>query len=333
MSLELVVRNDAQDTRSAVEPRKQARATKFEQLYREYLLMEEEQAKQAERIGYVGHIFVHAALPYRRPLDDNNNELQFWIRSSNKAKLIIESGARPIDTGRVDRNGRPVHDVHRIGIPYGSFPRILLAYFASEVKIKGSPEIVLGNGVREWFSKMGIPCTGGKNGTIHAVRTQLERLMNCKISVFVNGEQPCEGQFLLAEGQKHAHSAWWNNAEGQLALWQPRILLSPTFFENLKNRAVPVNLRAMNALSQSPLAMDLFVWLSYRSDIRRVEPLVVPWAALWYQFGSDSAMNKFQENVRRALLRVQTVYPNLVVKSTRNGLALLAYPAAVRRLA
>jgi len=315
------------------------RQTKFEHLYTEYLMMEQEQARQAGKIGYVAQVFVHAALPYRKPMDDAGTELEFWQRSSGMTKLVIQSGARLIDTVGVDRNGRPVNEVERIGIPFGSFPRILLAFLTSEVVLKKSPEIELGKGVRDWFERLGIRCTGGDNGTIRAVRMQLDRLLNAKISVTEGGEQQREGQFLLAEGQQHGPRAWWFDAQKKpstnkttTAVWQPRIMLSPTFFESLKNRAVPVNLRAMNALSQSPMAMDLFVWLSYRSDMLRKETLV-PWIALWNQFGSDSAMNKFQENVRRALRQVQRVYPEVKVEPVRNGLVLRGFPASVPRLA
>jgi hypothetical protein len=309
-----------------------ARKTQFDRLYEEYMAMEEEQARKAGRVGYVAHVFVHAALPYRRPVAGDNEELEFWMRSSNKTKLVIQSGARLSDTGMLDKHGRPVHRSQRIGIPYGSFPRILLAFLASEVVLKGSPEIELGGGVRDWFGRMGIRCTGGPNGTIRAVRTQLDRLMNAKISITEQGEALCEGQFLLAEGQRPGPEAWWND-DKTISMWQPRFMLSPTFFQSLKNRAVPINLRAMTALCRCPLAMDLYVWTSYRSDELRKDFTLVPWRALWNQFGSDSAMNKFQENVRRALGKVQTVYPELQVKADRNGLKLFAYKASVPRLA
>lgn len=296
--------------------------------------LERNEMGSSEAVGYVAHIFVHSALPYRMPVDDRGIEVEHWKRESGKCRLVIESGSRLVATGDIDRHGRPVERLQRIGIPYGSFPRILLADLTSEVVLKRQPEIELGSGVREWFGKMGIRCTGGPNGTVRAVRTQLDRLLNAKISITEDGEAPREGQFLLAEGQRHGARAWWRAADGkQMALWQPRILLSPTFFDSLKHRAMPINLRAMTALSQSPLAMDLYVWLTYRSDELRSNPKLVPWIALWNQFGSDSAMNKFQENVRRALRRVQTVHPELTVKAERRGLSLHAFKSSVPRLA
>jgi len=331
MQLRLITQADAAEELSSVRRRKD-KPSHFDRLFAEYQAMEQEQARRAGRIGYVAHIFVHAALPYREPRNDKGEPLEHWDRYSGKARMVLESGRRLVETEALDRHNQPIKVLRPYGLPYGSFPRIVLAFFTSEVVLKRSPEIELGNSVREWFSRMGVPCSGGPRGTMTLVRQQLTRLIHAKISVCENGAQPQEGQFLLAEGHKDGPSAWWSDAGDQFALWQPKILLSPTFFTILRDRAVPVNLRAMTALSQSPLAMDLYVWATYRADILREKPILVPWGALYQQFGSDCYMHKFQENFRRALSRVLVVYPDLRARSQRSGIELQAFNSSVPRL-
>lgn len=315
-----------------VDAKKSRRPAQFERLFAEYQAMEQDQARRAGRIGYVAHIFVHASLPYREPRDDEGKPLEHWERYSGKARMVLETGRRLVETKQLDRHNQPIKELRPYGLPYGSFPRIVLAFFTSEVVQKRSPEIDLGNSVREWFSRMGIPCSGGPRGTMMLVKQQLTRLLHAKISIEEIGAQPHVGQFLLAEGHRDGPSAWWSDTSLQRALWQPRILLSPTFFTILRDRAVPVNLRAMTALSNSPMAMDLYVWASYRADILREKPVLVPWGALYQQFGSECHLHKFQENFRRALSRVLVVYPELRVKAVRSGIELAAFNSSVPRL-
>lgn len=317
---------------TALNARKSRRPSQFDRLFAEYQAMEQDQARKAGRIGYVPHILVHASLPYREPRDDKGEPLEHWERYSGRARMVLETGRRLVETNGLDRHNQPVKELRPYGLPYGSFPRIVLAFFTSEVVLKRSPEIELGNSVREWFSRMGIPCSGGPRGTMALVKQQLTRLLHAKISIEENGAQPHVGQFLLAEGHRDGPSAWWSDTSHQFALWQPRILLSPTFFTILRDRAVPVNLRAMTALSQSPLAMDLYVWASYRADVLREKPVLVPWGALYQQFGSDCYLHKFQENFRRALSRVLVVYPELKAKAVRSGIELQAFNSSVPRL-
>ena len=88
--MELDVRTDERALTIVESPKQAPRRTRFDRLYQEYLLMEEEQARQAGRVGYVSHIFVHSALPYRTPVDDRGIEVEHWKCESGKCRLLIE---------------------------------------------------------------------------------------------------------------------------------------------------------------------------------------------------------------------------------------------------
>jgi len=295
---------------------------------------------EALQLGYVANIFTHVSLPYRAPMvrgeDGQKREADVWIRRSPYGTLFIQSGVRLVDAPNADRHGQPQKIAKPIGIPWGSFPRLLLAWLTTEVVTKRSPEIDLGKNVREFFDKLGIPCTTGKRGTVTAVREQLDRLLSARINVTDDQQPGREGQMLLADGQQRGTHLWWQAHKPIASLWQPRILLSNVFFEVLRQRAVPIDMRALRVVLQSPLAMDLLVWLSYRSETlpaAEAAPLIVPWRALYYQCGSESNLNKFQENVRRAMRLVHAVYPAArVVVPVRRGLEMRRFASTVPRL-
>src|SRR5689334_21478552 len=74
----------------------------------------------------------------------------------------------------------------------------------------------------------------------------------------------------------------------QRTLGNDRVILSHDFFESLRKSAVPLLEQAIKAIGASSLALDLYVWLSYR--LRRLErPTAVTWAALHTQFGAEYA--------------------------------------------
>ena len=42
------------------------------------------------------------------------------------------------------------------------------------------------------------------------------------------------------------------------------VVLSAEFYDELVAHAVPIDLRALKALKSSPLALDIYSWLTYR---------------------------------------------------------------------
>ncbi|SAL67672.1 replication protein RepA [Caballeronia humi] len=112
----------------------------------------------------------------------------------------------------------------------------------------------------------------------------------------------------------------------------PRLRSPTKFFGEIVANPVPVDLRALRALRQSPMAIDLYCWLTYRNFSLR-SPTTVPWEALKLQFGSGAeAEKKFRETVKRALLQVVEVYPQANVVPTKAGLALSPSQTRIHRL-
>jgi hypothetical protein len=64
------------------------------------------------------------------------------------------------------------------------------------------------------------------------------------------------------------------------------VTLSEHFFNEVIDRPVPIDMRAIKALKQSPMALDIYTWLTYRASYLK-RPTVIPWSSLALQFGSD----------------------------------------------
>ncbi len=71
---------------------------------------------------------------------------------------------------------------------------------------------------------------------------------------------------------------------------------------------------------RSPLALDIYCWLTYRASYLR-EPTEIPWAALALQFGAAYADPcRLRDSFLRQVTRVLRLYPAANVAEGRHGL-------------
>ena len=104
---------------------------------------------------------------------------------------------------------------------------------------------------------------------------------------------------------------------------ESHIVIAPVFIEEITRSAVQVNLRAIRHLQRPPLAIDLYIWLTYRMSYLR-RPCLSPWEALRRQFGADYARPAdFRRRFLRSLRQVLRVYPRARVRQCAQGFWLL----------
>ena len=103
------------------------------------------------------------------------------------------------------------------------------------------------------------------------------------------------------------------------------LALSRRFFQEITRSAVPVDLRAIERLKGSPLAIDIYIWLTYRMSYLR-RPCLIPWKALQLQFGATYSRSRDLRRSFCAHLRdVVGVYPAVRLRQKDTGL--LIYPS------
>lgn len=308
------------------------RQQKFNRLYEEYQAIEKENAWDAGEVGYINSVMVQATLPYREP----KGNPAVWGRTSGEWSLVIQPGMYLESQKQTLPSGKTkiTNVAKSIGYPFGSKPRLLLAWLGREIKHQKSPEIKLGRSLSAFLHELGLDdASGGPNGSITQTKEQMLRLFSSRIAMVktptieavnweVNGMQIADRQQL-----------WWDPSKpAQAGLFESTVVLSQKFYDEFSN-GVPIDMRALRALKASPFELDLYCWLTYRFFTLH-KRTVVPWEALQVQFGTETVCSrKFKWKLRDALKSVLSVYPDAKVDPTQDaGLVLLPSKTSVSRL-
>ena len=135
-------------------------------------------------------------------------------------------------------------------------------------------------------------------------------------------------------GVASQYQLWWDaKAPQQRCLFQSSVTLGEGFYKEIIDRPIPVNMEALKVLKKSPLALDLYVWLTYRLSYLG-KPTTIPWEALQSQFGSDyTRIRRFKTKVGEALSKVVALYPEAKFEIDPVGLRLFpSRPHVSRKL-
>ena len=130
-----------------------------------------------------------------------------------------------------------------------------------------------------------------------------------------------------------AFDLWFPKDDRQRVLWPSTVRLSLDYFESLKAHAVPLDERALSALSHSAMALDLYAWLAQRLHrIKKPHRQFIPWPAVKDQFGPGyKSLTKFRQVFMQAMRQVCAVYPAAKIDVNRNGLFLYTSPPPVMK--
>lgn len=309
------------------------RQTRFESLYEAGLSISESDAWSQGEVGYVCRTLVQATLPYKEP----KNNPPAWGRTNGKVSLVIQPGFYFENTQELVRGKFVTKQVPvSLGYPYGSIPRLLLAWIGKEVKQHKNREIQLGHSLVDFMKELGMTTsTGGKNGNITRLREQMRRTFSSKIAILDNPDAKNQENWWQSEGFSLVDKTqiWWDprSTPNQQDLFESRISLSERFYNELMQSPVPVDMRALRTLKGSPSAIDLYCYLTYRIfSIKR--EVTVPWETLMMQFGSEiTNPRKFRWQFSQALKQVLVVYPDARADLSRVGLTMKPSPTSVKR--
>ena len=263
-------------------------------------------------IAYMARAFVQATLPHRSPAAD----LPVWSRVNGNLQLSI-------------RPGWDVKNNKSLGYPYGVIPRLLLFWITTEALKTGSRRIELGRSLASFMKSLGLnPASGtGPRSDSYRLRQQMEKLFRATISFDItmsNANGGLSSQSWLDMQIAPVGEFWWNpRLADESARFNSWVELGEKFYDSIINNPVPLNMEALQALRNSPLALDLYAWTSYKtySLMRSNKQLNVSWNDLAMQLGAEyGRMIDFKRKIIQALVRVQKVYEGLRISETDNGL-------------
>jgi hypothetical protein len=261
----------------------------------------------AERIAYQHTILCQTALPYRDP----GIGVRVWERQQGNASLRVEAGAT-----RDPKTRRYVE----LGLPYGSRPRLILTHLNSEALKSRSPRIDVARSLTAFIRRIqDRPPTGPE---VRRFKDQLARLTAAmvRLAIDLSDEQAFQVDTKIIE----SFELWLAAGIGQRVLWPAIVELSPRYFDSLTRHAVPLDERAISALSNSPLALDVYAWLAQRLHrIPILKPQRVSWVALSEQFGQGfTRLRDFRASFVKVLTFVSTQYQAARVEVSEAGLIL-----------
>lgn len=212
------------------------------------------------------------------------------------------------------------------GVPYGSYPRLILSWISSEAVKTNDREILLGASLSDFMKKTGLLVTGGQWGTLSRFKQQLKALFSSTISF--NYEDKKKGEFINTNMNIAEKSQiFWNPKKpSQIDLFKSKVLLGESFFNEITNTPIPVNIKAINALKSSSLALDIYFWLTYRLGYLN-HPLNISYDQLQIQFGGNykntaQGRYEFKRKFNQQLSKVLCLYPEAKVSEENDGLLL-----------
>ena len=177
-------------------------------------------------------------------------------------------------------------------LPFGNFPRLLLAWVSTEAVRTQSRELFLGRSLSEFMRALGVySSSGGRGGVQTRLRNQMNRLFGCTVSLIYEDEN---GRATVNSLIADRTELWWTpNRPDQAGLWESKIELSEKFFQEIIRHPVPIDINTLTAIKRSTLGLDLYLWLVYRTFALRA-PLRLSWRQVYRQFGAhpDNAHDK-----------------------------------------
>lgn len=210
------------------------------------------------------------------------------------------------------------------GIPYGSYPRLILLWLITEVTRSNSREIVFGNSLSNFMRQIGIHITGGKNGTISRFKDQLQRLLASHITVtFTKNGTLSMTQMTIID---YAHVFWDPANITKSSLFESKIYLGEAFFNEITERPIPVNLNIVSELKDNALALDIYFWLSCRAYCLK-NTIEISFEKLYLQFGGEYQSTRqgkyeFKRKFLTQLKKVLIFYHRACIHNTSDGITI-----------
>ena len=220
-----------------------------------------------------------------------------------------------------------------VKLPYGNIPRLLLAWVCTEAVRTQRRELVLGRSLYEFMGKLGMEDhSGGRHGERARLRNQMRRLFRCTVSLVY--EDAGRETSVISPIADRA-DFWWDERQPDArSLWDSKIELGEKLFQEIITHPVPLDMNILKALKRSPLGLDLYLWLTYRTFTLKA-PLRLSWRQVYRQFGRYPSkandwrtVGNFRTKCLREFKKIKMAWPDLHYQTVTGALVVL--PSAPR---
>ena len=216
-------------------------------------------------------------------------------------------------------------------LPYGTLPRLLLAWVCTEAVRTQSRELFLGDSFAAFMRKLDIFNDGG--AVRSRLQNQMRRLFDAHVKLVY---KDAHGERFINSPIADSGEFWWDvKRPDARSLWESKIELGERFFHEVITHPVPLDLHILKRLKRSPLGLDLYVWLVYRT-FGLTRPLRLTWTQLYRQFGVDPAraseantVHDFRKDCLRELTKLKTAWPDLNYRTVKGALVVAPSPPRI----
>jgi hypothetical protein len=196
-----------------------------------------------------------------------------------------------------------------------------------------SRRLELGHSLRGFMAELGLNSSNGSSGAKRSDASRLRNQMERLFSAFFSFEGSITQDGRVGTARLNMVIAdetmlWWSEKnQEQGALWGSWIELGEKFYKAIIAAPVPVDMRALQALKQSPIALDLYAWLAREAFFahKNGKSRFASFEQLHNQFGGEyTDLDNFRKKaVRPALAKIKLVYPDLKLGKKQGGIEIL----------
>ena len=251
-------------------------------------------------LGFMARLLVLCSLPRTNPGD----RLQYKRVNGPYTLVMFSSGETKL--------------------PYGNLPRLLLAWVCTEAVRTQNREIILGRSLADFMRSVGVYDDGG--AVRRRLRNQMQRLFRSHVEL---SYEDAHGSRFVNSAIANRGEFWWDTKHpNQSSLWESKIELGEQFFHEIIAHPIPLDMNTLKSLKRSPLGLDLYLWLTYRTFALK-RPLRLTWPLIYRQFGADQAragdtntVNNFRTKCLRELKKIKNAWPDLHYLTVKGALVL-----------
>jgi hypothetical protein len=243
-----------------------------------------------QNLGFSSRPFVLCGLPVKRPARGS------LLHERRNGKFILQVTGHP-----------------SYGLPWGQ-DRLVPIFLATQAIRQRTPRITF-DSAAEMLSTFGMQQGGSQYRRLVA---SFQRIFGATIFFGTDAQNECATVVHRARFNFMTEARIWYSRDGYQKLLpgdcQNMIVLSDEFYHEIQNHPIPADIEAAKALSSSPAALDLYMWLSYRCFTAKGKERV----PLFGEFGLVSQLGgveyarprKFREKLENWLDLIRTMWPD-----------------------
>jgi Plasmid encoded RepA protein len=258
----------------------------------------EQTKEEAGALGFMSRLLIMVNLPYRDP----GKDVRSWWRKNGNVSIDVNSGTE---------DGVP------IGFPYGAYPRLILAYLITQAVKTQDPTIYLGKSFAHFLGLIGIQRGGKQYKQLHK---QLERTLSAAFAWTYRTDKQWSRTNIQVSSQSQL---WWDEKQPeQQSLWESYIRLNIEFYNEIMRNTIPLDLRVLATLKNSPLGLDLYMFIAWRT-FKMDKPIFISWESLQEQLGGQyTDLKEFSRKCRFHIKRIEALRPDLNIAFAKGRLCL-----------